>query len=304
MAKIAASLICGFLGAGKTSLLNYILNSSADLSDTVVMVNDFGAINVDAELLISAEQKTIALSNGCLCCSVEDDLIGQLLLLSQSKPRPKRLLIETSGIADPNRVLHCFNYPQLQPHYYIDAVLTLVDIEQFNDLERDSRQLAEAQLCAADILVLNKIDLIGAEQIEDFLGQWRFPSSRVIQTQWGRVAAELIFDLGHDPSKDKPQQRAPAFSRGHWQRPGPIEGAKLQQALSQLPAEVYRVKGWVQLHGREGEALVLQQVGQRLQILSDHSPQAAPGRGNQLVFIGAEGVDMPQLLERFERGLV
>ena len=134
---VPVTLITGFLGAGKTTLLNHLLHATSGRR-VAVMVNDFGAINIDKDLIISETQTTVSLANGCICCTVEGDLIDQLTgLLNMQAGRPEHIVIEASGVSNPTKIANTLRYPIFRDRVTIDSILTVVDAEQFDRLETE-----------------------------------------------------------------------------------------------------------------------------------------------------------------------
>ncbi|MEM4204541.1 MAG: GTP-binding protein, partial [Candidatus Methanomethylicaceae archaeon] len=152
---IPVTIITGFLGAGKTSLLNHILQHTQGLR-AAVLVNDFGEINIDAQLVVGVESNTVALSNGCICCTIRDDLLMTVLDLVARPERPEYILIETSGVSDPVSIALTFMLPELRPYVVVDSILTVIDCEQLPSLEGENAILADLQIRSADMVVLNK----------------------------------------------------------------------------------------------------------------------------------------------------
>ena len=164
---VPVTIISGFLGAGKTSLLNHILNADHGLR-VAVLVNDFGEINIDAELVSGVSgESTINLSNGCICCSIRDDLLEATVQLIQDPNPPEYIVVETSGVSDPEAVSLTFMAVELQSRTRVDSVLTVVDAEQIYQVNEKHRRLAVDQIAMADIVVLNKLDLVNDEKREE-----------------------------------------------------------------------------------------------------------------------------------------
>ena len=180
---IPVTIISGFLGAGKTTLLNYLLNAEHGLR-VAVLVNDFGAINIDAALVTGVSgESTIDLSNGCICCSIRDDLFEAVLQLIQRPDPPEYIVVETSGVSDPVAVSLTFIAPQLQSQTRVDSVITVVDSEHIGQIEGKGRELALDQIATADMVVLNKIDLVDKierKALANFIRK-RAPSARIFE---------------------------------------------------------------------------------------------------------------------------
>ena len=152
-------LLTGFLGAGKTTAVNYIL-THAESRRVAAVVNDFGAINIDAELIAGASHGVVSLTNGCICCSLEGDLLRTLAGILRRNPRPDYILIESSGVADPADIVRNLMDPVIWKEAPLETVLCIVDSttppEKLNDA------LLRSQLRAADVLALSKTDLMEA----------------------------------------------------------------------------------------------------------------------------------------------
>jgi len=188
---IPATIISGFLGCGKTTLLNRIMQADTGLR-IAVMVNDFGQINIDSKMVVNNNGKVMNLANGCICCSISDDLIGQLESLLAQEQGPEYILIEASGVSDPGRIARTLRYPQFRGRLELDAILTLVDAGQILTLDEEFRQLAMTQLEAADIVIINKTDQCSAQELAAIRKEWLFPDSRVYETRYADVPLALI----------------------------------------------------------------------------------------------------------------
>jgi len=209
---LSTIVLGGYLGAGKTTLLNHLLRH-AQGRRIAVMVNDFGDIGIDADLIESTDGEVMNLSGGCICCSVGSDLVAALMALPQRVPPPDLVLIETSGVALPGSVARG---ARLAPGIEIDAVVVLVDAETIR-LRANDRHVGDTvmqQLAEADLLVLNKIDLVDKPAL-DATRHWLAgiaPHARLIESVEAGLPAELILGLA-DESEASPSPLSSLSSR-------------------------------------------------------------------------------------------
>jgi len=196
------TIITGFLGSGKTTLLNQILKNKHDLK-VAVLVNEFGDINIDSQLLVSVDQDMLELSNGCICCTINDGLVDAVYRVLEREERIDYLVIETTGVADPLPIILTFLGTELRDLTNLDSILTVVDAEAFEPNHFES-EAALKQLTYADIILLNKTDLATSEKIqalEDYI-QTVKDSARILHTKYGEVALPLILGVGLTPKDD------------------------------------------------------------------------------------------------------
>lgn len=264
---IAVTVIGGYLGSGKTTLVNHILSTATER--IAVLVNDFGDINVDADLIQSRDDDTIELSNGCICCSLVDGFSAALDQVRALDPPPSRLVIEASGVSDPAAVAAFGHGPGL----LLDGVIGLVDAETIRAQATDKYigQLVTQQLAAAQILVLNKIDLVDdatAAQTRAWLEQ-QSPDAFVVTTTDSDVPPELLFGRTPiDPSAptdqpDHSHSTMPAFRTWTVERSEPMDRSELDALMAELGDDVARAKGLVWLTEGPDRPAVLQRVGRR-----------------------------------------
>ena len=152
------TVITGFLGSGKTTLLNHILTNNQDLK-VAVLVNEFGDINIDNQLLVSADQDMVQLSNGCICCTINDGLVDAVYNVLEKGDRIDYMVIETTGIADPLPIMLTFLGTELRDLTHLDSVITLVDVSEFTPAYFDSEAVLK-QIIYGDIILLNKTDSV------------------------------------------------------------------------------------------------------------------------------------------------
>lgn len=303
---IPLTILSGFLGAGKTTLLNHLLNSDHGLR-IAVLVNDFGAINIDAQLIVGVQEaEQINLANGCVCCTIRGDLLRAALRLIERPDPPDYIVIEPSGVSDPVSVAQTFQLPELRDHIRLDAIIAVVDAEQFEQLEGANAYMAYEQLTVADLIVINKIDLVTPERVAALKRKWLYPAARVIETSFGRVPVDLLLDTGrfdptrllsrsaHDvhvheagaPDHDHAHDHGLMFSAYSWQSDAPLALKALKKALKQLPTTLYRAKGLLYLADDPTRRHVLQVVGTRISLTpSDPWGDSAPR--TQIIGIGA-----------------
>lgn len=281
---IPFTVIGGFLGSGKTTLVNRLLSGASGQRITV-LVNDFGSVAVDEALIANRDGDTITLTNGCICCSLGGELAEVMPRILAAEPRPDRVVVEASGVSEPRKIAQ---YGTL-PGFRLDGVIVLADAEAIEDQLADPRigHQVLGQLAQADIVLLTKVDLISAERAGDLRARLcsLVPSARVVGAPAGEVPVEVILDIapgagaGASPGPETegadrgdPTHRHPAFEATTM----PVEGLagrdELLALLDGLPGEVVRAKGLVRLSGPPEEVVVVQRVGTRTRMAPTEGP--------------------------------
>jgi G3E family GTPase len=287
---IPLTVIGGFLGAGKTTLVNHLLRAAT--ARFGVLVNDFGAINIDAALIASRDGGTIALTNGCVCCEIGSDLGAGLAALAARVPAIDHAIVEASGVSDPWRIAQL---ALVEPGFSLEPILVVVDAEALPRQVAD-RWVADTvigQIQAADRIILNKADA-GTEAARAILRDLR-PAVPVTETTMGAIDPAL-------PTFDAPPGRFRAdspvthdFPRMHYVPPRPFDRARLRAMLTALPRSVLRVKGFCAL-GPEAAPMLLQYAAGQWALTP------APGSEPGLVVIGTPDMPAPEAMEALLSG--
>lgn len=208
------TIITGFLGSGKTTLLNHILTNNQNLK-VAVLVNEFGDIDIDSQLLVSVEENMLSLSNGCICCTINDDLLDTVYQVLESEQKVDYLIVETTGVADPLPIVLTFLSPELRDLVRLDSVLTLIDAENFTPDHFES-DAALKQVIYGDIILLNKIDLVSEQKIEE-LEKNIFcikEGASILRCENAKVPLPLILDVERSNINNYPQEK-PHSSHDH-----------------------------------------------------------------------------------------
>lgn len=193
---LPVTIITGFLGSGKTTLLNHILTNQQGLK-TAVLVNEFGEIGIDNELIVSTQDSTIELNNGCICCTINNDLVEAVYKVLEREDKVDYLVVETTGLADPLPVALTFLGTELRDMTRLDSIVTVVDCANFS-LDLFNSQAAYSQIAYGDVIVLNKTDLVDEADVDALEVRIRDikAGTRILRTQKSQVSLPLILSVG------------------------------------------------------------------------------------------------------------
>ncbi|SLN67416.1 CobW family GTP-binding protein [Ruegeria meonggei] len=264
--RIPVTIISGFLGAGKTTLINQLLQSDQACNITV-LVNDFGAVNIDTDLIIKREREVMELSNGCVCCSIQSDMVAQLHTMFTSDNPPEYLLIETSGVAQPGRIASVFGYPQLSRFARLDSVVTLIDVANIDGLSDEAHHLVRSQIEAADLIIATKADLVDPEARRAIYDRWLFADLPALEATHGAVPVSVLLDQrrGNLEQISAPETALPnQFVSAHWSSDKSVSYKRLQASLKRMSGALYRAKGIVYCDEFPTERIVFNKVGARI----------------------------------------
>lgn len=327
--RLPVVILTGFLGAGKTTLLRRVL-SAPGAPRYGVLVNDFGEINIDAELVGEIDRDGVmALQNGCVCCTIRDDLVAAIETMLSQSPAPESLLIEASGLSRPLQIAEALEDPRIAGRIVLDATLCLIDCGGFLNLAFADTELAMDQVAGSDLAVLNKTDQCAAADLDRIEAVLRnaHPRLRTLRTTQARVppallgaglhlsatprehACEAGCGCGHDHNDHHGHHHGHAAAGHHHaeayrsfsvETGAAVDMARLRTMLRALPAGVLRAKGIVR--DTEGARLRFDLVGKRITL----SPETGAGPDRSaLVFLGhAAAIDRASLQAAVDACLV
>ena len=329
--KIPCTIVTGFLGAGKTTLVRHVLENAGGRR-LAVIVNEFGDVGIDGEILKNCgvenctEDSIVELANGCICCTVADDFVPALTKLLDRPDPPEHIVIETSGLALPKPLVKAFNWPEIASRVTVDGVIAVVDgaavaAGRFaDDPEAIARQRAEDssldhdnpleevfedQLLCADLVVMNKSDLMSAGERRDVVNQIgkTLPKAvKVVEVQNGKVSVSILLGMGAAAETDL------ASRPSHHDLEGEHDHEDFDTFIVDIPAQtspqalvdriakataahdILRIKGFADIAGKPMRLLV-QGVGARIQHQFDRAWRAGEARQGRLVVIGEKGFD-------------
>ena len=331
LAKVPCTIVTGFLGAGKTTLVRHVLENAGGRR-LAVIVNEFGDVGIDGEILKScgiescSEDSIVELANGCLCCTVADDFVPALTGLLDRPSPPEHIVIETSGLALPKPLVKAFNWPEIASRVTVDGVVAVVDgaavaagrfadnpeavarqraADQSLDHDNPLEEVFEDQLLCADLVILNKADLMSNAEREAVTGEIGKTLPRVVkvvEAENGQVPIDVLLGLSAEAESDL------ASRPSHHDLEGEHDHDDFDTFIVDLPRfaspqalvermakavelhDVLRMKGFVDIDGKPMRLLV-QGVGARIQHHYDRKWAAGQPRRGRLVVIGESGFD-------------
>lgn len=216
---LPVTIITGFLGSGKTTLLNHILTNQQGVK-TAVLVNEFGEIGIDNELIVntSDDNTMVELSNGCVCCTINEDLANAVYKIMERPDKVDYMIVETTGLADPLPVALTFLGSELRDLTRLDSIVTVVDAENFN-ISLFNSEVAQSQIAYGDIILLNKTDLVDEADLDKLEVQIRDikEGARILRTERGNVPLSLLLSVGLFESDNyfEPEKKHSHDSHGH-----------------------------------------------------------------------------------------
>jgi cobalamin biosynthesis protein CobW len=336
LARIPCTIVTGFLGAGKTTMIRHVL-ANAGGRRLAVIVNEFGDVGIDGEILKGCgdaacpEENIVELANGCLCCTVADEFVPALDAILAKQPRVEHIVIETSGLALPKPLVQAFHWPSIKSRVTVDGVVTVVDGAALADgrvaldmdalaaqrkadnaLEHDDpiEEVFEDQIACADLVVLNKCDLLdqsGVDKASSAVSGALPRAVKVVRISDGKVdvAALLGLNVGteadienrkthHDDELDHDHDEFESFVVPLPEIDDPAQLSKIVSATAEA-AGVLRIKGFAAVRGKPMRLLV-QAVGPRVNTHYDRPWTAAEKRETRLVVIGLKGLDQAKIV--------
>ncbi len=319
-ARIPATIVTGFLGAGKTSLLRHLVRNAGGRRLAFV-INEFGELGIDRELLLGcadcAPGDVVELANGCICCAVADDFLPAIEKLLAAEPRPDHIIVETSGLALPKPLIKAFAWPTIRSRVTVDGVIAMIDAGRLaagdfaadrvraGDHDNPLEEVFSDQLAAADLVVLNKTDLLSEVAfaiLRDTLRPKLRRGAKLLSARDGALPVAVALGLGAAAEDDLASRPSHADALGEHDHndvesfaidlPALARPDDLLRPLAEAIAahEVLRAKGFAEVAGKPLR-LAIQAVGARVESYFDRPWHAGEARRGRLVVIGRKGLD-------------
>jgi len=329
--KIPATVVTGFLGAGKTSLIRHLIENAGGRRIAFI-INEFGDLGVDRELIRGcgvescSDDDIVELTNGCICCTVADDFLPTITALLDRPLPPEHIVIETSGLALPKPLVKAFGWPEVRTRATVDGVIAVVDAaavaagrfatdpaaiaaqraaDPSLDHESPLEELFEEQLGCADLIVLNKTDLVDAATLAEVrrgMAVHLRPAVRTVQAVGGALDPRVMFGLAaaaEDDLDSRPSHHDDGHEHDHddfasivVELGGAVDPAALETRIKTVAERhgILRVKGFVAVSNKPMR-MIVQGVGDRVQRYFDRPWEAGEARVSRLVVIGQAGFD-------------
>lgn len=291
--KRPVTILSGFLGSGKTTLLNQILKSANGLR-IAVMINDFGDVNIDKDLVVGQNGDVLELSGGCMCCTIREDLLASTQELLRSGRTFDYLIVETSGLANPGIVAQTFLTPGVEQSFRLDAVVTVVDSANI-EFSLEQNETAREQIRCADLLVVNKLDLVTPEDMDRIKSRLAEINAnvRALPSIHGIVPIGLLLDIDAHREAEAPDHDHHHHHAHHGQVLSvsfaddiELDYDKFDRFVQNLPDGVYRAKGTVAIQGLS-RRVIFHRVGCR-NVLDQGAPWGNQQRSCRAVLLGKE----------------
>jgi len=267
------TVLTGFLGAGKTTLVNRILSEEQGRR-IAVLVNDFGEIDIDSALIVGVASQKVSLANGCVCCEVRDDLLAAIDALLLSGAEIDAIVLEASGVAEPLTIARTFVDAAYQQRLRLDGIIAVVDAEQLPTQVADpvTSDLVYGQIGCSDVVLLNKIDLADRQRVDAvraFVTE-RLNAVRMIETVHADVPLSVLLGArpGGEISMEDPvdHRHRAGFVSWVYRRERPFAEESLRDCIAHLPGSVYRIKGFIHTTDHPQHRVLVQAVGMRSDI--------------------------------------